>query len=232
MVKKIAGTVEKTFHMMDENQDGELDKSELREALRKLGVHRDLLDKDVKTLMEAADTNDDGVISLDEFKNWYLREKIRAGRRIEKLFHVFDEDRDGFISKEECKSLLAAVNGCEPPIDMINTVMKRSDSALFINLDNVIAWFDSENPSETETSCNKRVSVSKATVIPEICKVQCSKKKVSIPKTTVVPASCKVQSDLEQSEVGVDGLVIAVDSEDDNLSISFPFGEGWKCKLQ
>jgi len=232
MVKKIAGTVEKTFHMMDENQDGELDKSELREALRKLGVHRDLLDKDVKTLMEAADTNDDGVISLHEFKNWYLREKIRAGRRIEKLFHVFDEDRDGFISKEECKSLLAAVNGCEPPIDMINTVMKRSDSALFINLDNVIAWFDSENPSETEISSNKRVSISKATVIPASCKVQCSKKKVSIPKTTVVPASCKVQSDLEQSEVGVDGLVIAVDSEDDSLSISFPFGEGWKCKLQ
>lgn len=211
MVKKIAGTVEKTFDMMDENEDGELDKHEVRETLRKLGVHREVLDEDVESLMEAADTNSDGVITLDEFKNWYLKQKLRAGIRIKKLFDVFDEDRDGLISKDECKSLIAAVNGCEPPIDMINTVMKRSDSAYLLNVDNVIAWFDSENPSGMGNI---------------------SQKKVKVPKAKVVPASCKVQSDLEQSKEDVDILTFAAHDEEDYIGISFPVGEGWKCKLQ
>lgn len=210
MVKKIAGTVEKTFHMMDENGNGVLDKDELKKALLKLGVHRDVVDKDVKTIMKAADTNRDGVISLDEFKNWYMAQKLRASSRVEKLFHMFDEDKDGFISKKEFGGLLTAVNGCEPPKQMIDTIMKRTDSKLLINRASVIDWFESENP----TNSRSKVKV----------------KHHGLPKAAVVPASYELRN--EQSQKVVNVLTVAAIDEDESISISFPYGDNWKGKLR
>merc|ERR1719427_788677 len=69
MVKKLAGTVEKTFHMIDINKNGVLDRSELRKVLKKLGVSPESLENDVDTLLDDVDENRDGMVSLDEFNN-------------------------------------------------------------------------------------------------------------------------------------------------------------------
>jgi len=212
MVKKIAGSVLKSFRMMDENENGVLDKDEVKKALRKLGVHRDALDKDVKTIMKAADTNGDGVISLEEFKNWYISQKLRASSRIAKLFHVFDQDKDGFISKEEFKDLLTAINGCEPPKEMVESILERSNSTLLINIASVIAWFDNENPSEMMSSVKPKGH--------------------SLLKASVVPASFQVELGPEQLQEKADVLNVEPPIQNETVSISFPFGEGWNSKLR
>jgi len=69
MVKKLAGTVEQIFQSIDIDGNGVLDKEELAKLLTQLGVHQAALEEDVKTLMETADLDNDGVVSLSEFKH-------------------------------------------------------------------------------------------------------------------------------------------------------------------
>lgn len=140
-----------------------------------------------------------------------MAQKLRASSRIEKLFHIFDEDKDGFISKKEFKGLLTAINGCVPPKQMVDTIMRRSDSTILINRARVIDWFESENPTGST-------------------KINVKPKYYGLPKAAVVPASCVLQN--EQSQKVVNVLSVAAIDEDDSISISFPFGDNWKCKLR
>jgi len=68
MVNNLGGTVEKTFRSMDVDEDGVLNNEDLKISLLSLGVNREVLMRDIKCMIRAADTNGDGVISLDEFK--------------------------------------------------------------------------------------------------------------------------------------------------------------------
>lgn len=68
MVNNLGGTVEKTFHAMDVDEDGVLNKEDLKISLLSLGVNREVLMRDVKSIIKASDINCDGVISLNEFK--------------------------------------------------------------------------------------------------------------------------------------------------------------------
>jgi len=68
MVNNLGGTVEKTFRAMDVDKDGLLNNEDLRISLLSLGVNREMLKRDIKSVIKAADLNGDGVISLDEFK--------------------------------------------------------------------------------------------------------------------------------------------------------------------
>merc|ERR1719447_1066669 len=146
MVKKVAGTVEKAFSAIDVNQNGVLDRWEVRRVLKRLGVSPGDLENDIKILMEAVDQNGDGKVSLVEFKTWYVSQKLRATARIEKLFNVYDADKDGFINKAEFKALITAVNGDIPPTEILDLIMHNIGSSELINLENTIAWFESQNP--------------------------------------------------------------------------------------
>eukprot|EP00746_Dinoflagellata_sp_MGD_P149341 gnl/MRDRNA2_/MRDRNA2_81387_c0_seq2.p1 gnl/MRDRNA2_/MRDRNA2_81387_c0~~gnl/MRDRNA2_/MRDRNA2_81387_c0_seq2.p1 ORF type:complete len:932 (+),score=160.01 gnl/MRDRNA2_/MRDRNA2_81387_c0_seq2:129-2924(+) len=57
------------FKRWDKNSDGRLDREELRALLFKLGVASET---DANSMMEAADKNKDGFISIEEFINWAL----------------------------------------------------------------------------------------------------------------------------------------------------------------
>jgi len=162
MVKIIGGTVAKTFHKIDINGNGVISKVELRVVLQKLGVHRDVLERDVDKLIEVVDTEGDGVISLAEFHKWYMTQKARATSRIEKLFTVFDEDNDGFIDQKEFRALLTAVNGSKAPTELLDVCPER------INLTDTVAWFESQNPIDKEGIFKKRriSGIRKSSVLP------------------------------------------------------------------
>jgi len=53
---------------MDVDEDGVLNNEDLKISLLSLGVNREVLMRDIKSMIKAADRNGDGVISLDEFK--------------------------------------------------------------------------------------------------------------------------------------------------------------------
>jgi len=62
----VANDVEAVFNSFDKNQDGSLDRYEIKEALEAAGRPAD--DATVDKSMEALDTNKDGKVSLKEFK--------------------------------------------------------------------------------------------------------------------------------------------------------------------
>jgi len=231
MVKKLAGTVENTFHMIDVDGNGVLDQEELKKALYKLGVRQDILERDVKTLMKAADTDKDGVVSLNEFKNWYMSQKVRAAMRVEQLFRVFDEDNDGYINKTEFKALLTAVNGSTPPTELLD---KTVSSPELINLADTITWFESLNPIEREVIVRKSIiRVSKASVVPAACKLT----EVQTNEDSRLQDDGRTSNKNESKGGGnflihPDTLPVDPIDEDDTLNISFPFGESWMSKLR
>merc|ERR1719317_63260 len=114
MVEKIAGNVEKTFRKIDVDGNGSLDRDEIRRALIKLGIQKEKVESDVEHLMDSADTNNDGEVSLEEFKSWYMTQKSRTKNRIRKIFEKYDENGNGYIDKIEFRTILTAVNGSAP----------------------------------------------------------------------------------------------------------------------
>lgn len=162
MVKKLAGTVEQTFQMIDVDGNGVLDKGEIEKVLANLGVHQGVLKKDVKTLMETADLDNDGVVSLPEFKYWYLAQKLRLKTRIEKLFDDYDQEKCGFITKSEFTALLTHVNGSTPPDEILSTIPNNDN----ITLANTIEWFESQNPIKRESIFRKRRSSLSSSILP------------------------------------------------------------------
>lgn len=245
MVKKLAGTVEKTFHMIDINKNGVLDRSELRKVLKKLGVSPESLENDVDTLLDEVDENRDGMVSLDEFNNWYINQKIRATSRIEKLFNAYDQDKDGFLNKTEFRALITAVNGCEPPSGLLDQIVQNVGSLELINLPNTVAWFESQNPINRKSIFNKRhSSVARGSVMPSKSKAQSSEK-----RSILEPNPCEGGTSLEEKDntslnaisvekkisktfsISADILSVGLDL-DDTINISFPSGKGWKFILQ
>jgi len=129
-----------------------------------------------------------------------------------KLFHVFDDDKDGFISEEQFRLLMTGINGYESPKQTVEDIMKNSGCTLRINMASVIEWFESGNASDSRS------------LRPSVCS--------GLPKASVVPASCIVQSGLEQRQESAEVLSVEPCGENDNISIAFPVNKGWKCKLQ
>ena len=64
------------FHDLDTDGSGYLDESEIKAAFVRLG--RQASDGQIKKAMMALDTNNDGVISLDEFKAIAVRVSMAA----------------------------------------------------------------------------------------------------------------------------------------------------------
>jgi len=239
MVKKLAGTVEKTFHMIDINKNGVLDRSELRKVLKKLGVSPESLENDVDTLLDDVDENRDGMVSLDEFNNWYINQKIRATSRIEKLFDDYDRDKDGFLNKTEFQALLTAVNGCAPPSGILEQIVQNIGALERINLANTVAWFESQNPIYRKSIFKKRhSSIARGSVMPRKPKVQSSEKGSILEQNP-----CEGGTSLEEKDntslnaisvekglcktftISSDILSVGLDL-DDTISISFPSGKG------
>eukprot|EP00408_Alexandrium_pacificum_P021554 CAMPEP_0171199366 /NCGR_PEP_ID=MMETSP0790-20130122/23427_1 /TAXON_ID=2925 /ORGANISM="Alexandrium catenella, Strain OF101" /LENGTH=585 /DNA_ID=CAMNT_0011664711 /DNA_START=16 /DNA_END=1774 /DNA_ORIENTATION=- len=94
-----------TFTALDDNGDGLLTATELRDGMAKAGF--DNIPPDLQQILEEVDTNGTGVIDYTEFlaatldRKMYLQEDICWA-----AFRVFDRDGNGRISKEEIALVL------------------------------------------------------------------------------------------------------------------------------
>eukprot|EP00040_Diaphanoeca_grandis_P022328 m.119728 g.119728 ORF g.119728 m.119728 type:complete len:715 (-) comp28757_c0_seq3:23-2167(-) len=104
IVARVTGDVQETFNQLDSNGDGELDISELRELLERLGCNNDAVA--VANLLEQSDTDLSGTISIDEFTTWYIRseERLRAERL--STFRALDTNNSNSVGAEQLAELM------------------------------------------------------------------------------------------------------------------------------
>jgi len=216
MVEKIAGSAEKTFRKIDADNNGSLDRAELRRALIKLRIPKEKVDQDVDDLMQAADTNEDGVVSLEEFSVWYVTQKSRAKNRIAKLFKKYDKNENGYLDKMEFGEMITAVNGSTPSKDFCEkTYLEvKATCEMGVTLKEFSKWY-----RKTLFSTYRKPKISREMPVSE-----------SI-------SSSQLGVDEKVDEIG-DGSLPLNQREsldvggDEYLEIGYPVHEGWKSKLR
>ncbi|XP_062573144.1 calmodulin-like [Saccostrea cucullata] len=96
-----------SFDVIDTNKDGSLSRAEMRDAARVAGMNP--TDKELEDWFIAADTNGDGLISLEEYINImsdnYVTVDIEQ-ERMKTAFRVIDKNGDGKISLEEFRTVM------------------------------------------------------------------------------------------------------------------------------
>ncbi|OMJ78689.1 hypothetical protein SteCoe_21455 [Stentor coeruleus] len=95
------------FDVIDENQNGSIDISELARGLRCLGLNP--TNGEIKELMEKYDANDTKSLDREEFAHLFV-ECLSSFSTTEDLlrdqFKKLDTNEDGFITAEELRKLL------------------------------------------------------------------------------------------------------------------------------
>ncbi|XP_061357564.1 calmodulin-like protein 3 [Gastrolobium bilobum] len=103
--------LKRVFHMFDRNGDGRITKKELNDSLENLGIF--IPDKELTAMIEKIDVNGDGCVDMDEFGELYTSIMDEHERDEEEdmmeAFNVFDQNRDGFITVEELRTVLASL---------------------------------------------------------------------------------------------------------------------------
>ncbi|GMI73322.1 calmodulin-like 3, ARF-GAP domain 11 [Hibiscus trionum] len=97
------------FQMFDKNGDGKITNKELSESLENLGIF--IPSKELIQMVEKIDVNGDGFVDIDEFGALYetiMHERDEEEDMME-AFNVFDQNRDGFITVEELRSVLSSL---------------------------------------------------------------------------------------------------------------------------
>lgn len=93
------------FCLLDKNQDGRVNASEIKCMLDNLGIC--LTDAMVHHLVQQASKREDGLISEDEFLSWMAHHqnsmKDDVMEDLLAAFRVFDKDRNGYITRDELR---------------------------------------------------------------------------------------------------------------------------------
>ncbi|XP_068648985.1 calmodulin-like protein 3 [Aristolochia californica] len=128
--------LEMVFATFDKNGDGSITKLELKESLENLGLF--VTKEQISTMVEKFDSNQDGLIDLEEFCALYEsmvkgEEDEGEGKELDSLkeaFNVFDENGDGLITAEELGLVMTSLGlnrGAEDCKNMIKKADKDGD---------------------------------------------------------------------------------------------------------
>jgi calcium-dependent protein kinase len=97
--EEIAGLKE-MFLMMDSDGSGAISFEELKEGLKKVGSN--LMEEDIRQLMDAADVDHDGTIDYGEFLAATLNlNKIEREENLYAAFSYLDKDKSGYLTTDE-----------------------------------------------------------------------------------------------------------------------------------
>lgn len=106
------------FDQLDLNKDGHIDIVELRTGLAGRGLSRGSLEK----MVEAGDTNQDGVLDFKEFTQ-YLR---THEKELKLMFRRLDKNNDGQIDAAEIQHSLRTI-GVEISLQDATRILQRMD---------------------------------------------------------------------------------------------------------
>ncbi|XP_033736480.1 calmodulin-beta-like [Pecten maximus] len=123
-------SLKKIFHLFDKDGDGRITADELTTVLR--SIERDVSKKElqaqVNKIMRDGDKDKNGTIDFEEFQACM---ESRMGhqsplKKIKDAFHVFDCDGDGFIERDELKSVMLKL-GDELTDTQVDSMIKDAD---------------------------------------------------------------------------------------------------------
>lgn len=116
--KQRAAAVVLQFEKLDINGDGTVDKSEVHHALLRMGIDDFIVARYTERVFTHGDKNNDGVLSLEEFKVVSMRTPFPKPSpisnssinfaQLKNSFVEADKDKNGKISPKELKNLLTA----------------------------------------------------------------------------------------------------------------------------
>ena len=127
--------IQKEFAGLDIDGNGDISVKELEDILRSMRLKLKLTDKQIERVLKQIDTNNDGSIDADElmvvlekydtegvvYKALHLRSSIRQE------FLKYDEDGNGYITKDEMVEIIKDRTGLTIPQKQIERLMKDSD---------------------------------------------------------------------------------------------------------
>ena len=116
-----------TFDFFDKNKNGSIDKTELREALNKLG---DFSELDVTSILNEADVDKSGGIEFDEFCKFVAPRLLKVpppANEIKAAFDKYDKNKDGFLGADEVISLARDLGFGAITIDQAKTMISIVD---------------------------------------------------------------------------------------------------------
>ncbi|XP_059182826.1 mitochondrial adenyl nucleotide antiporter SLC25A23-like, partial [Centropristis striata] len=106
------------FDQLDVNKDGHIDISELRTGLAGRGLSRSSLQK----IVEAGDTNQDGVLDFEEFTQFLRTHE----KELKLMFKSLDRNNDGHIDAAEIQHSLRTV-GVDVSLEDATRILQRMD---------------------------------------------------------------------------------------------------------
>ncbi|CAD8049153.1 unnamed protein product [Paramecium primaurelia] len=99
--------LQEEFQRLDENNDGFLSKDELLKGYIQIQTDSKLAEDEVERILQMIDINRSGQIDFSEFCMAAMnQEKLLSVQRVEQAFKIFDQNGDGFISKQELEAIM------------------------------------------------------------------------------------------------------------------------------
>uniref|UniRef100_A0A0D6R560 EF-hand domain-containing protein n=2 Tax=Araucaria cunninghamii TaxID=56994 RepID=A0A0D6R560_ARACU len=135
---QILRELEEVFKHFDANGDGKISISELGAVVNSLG-NEFTSREELEMMIREVDCNGDGFIDLQEFIDFNVKSEGGGAGSLQELrdaFRIFDADRNGYISAEELRSVLANMgdeSSLEECFQMIKGVDLDGDG--FINFE-------------------------------------------------------------------------------------------------
>merc|ERR1712087_730767 len=121
--------VKRHFARLDKDGDGFLNEDELKLLLLDMGFAAIKAKEEAKSMLLAADENNDGQVDFEEFKQvWHRKLLSQHDQYIHRVFAVFDDNGDGFIDAKELQGVLG--DDFENIQSMIQEVDENNDGKL------------------------------------------------------------------------------------------------------
>lgn len=119
----------KLFVQWDTNQDGSLSLQELQTNMKSITQFFNLDEPDVRRMMQAADTNNDGTIDYTEFITAaFDKKKLLSQENIRRAFNMLDADEDGAISTSELQEVFQGQVSAHSSTQFWQDIMNQVDA--------------------------------------------------------------------------------------------------------
>ncbi|BAU01546.1 hypothetical protein LR48_Vigan10g213800 [Vigna angularis] len=133
MMEKVSQYV-RVFNHFDENGDGRISASELRQCVEAIGGKVSWAE--AEALVEVLDSDNDGLVGLDDFVRFVEEgEEEEKVKELKEAFKMYEMEGCGCITAKSLKRMLGRLGECKS-IDECETMIARFD----LNGDGVLSF--------------------------------------------------------------------------------------------